>query len=139
MFVFCLCFYSGGVYLLLPIGAPQVPNQVLQVRVDRYNCPNISGVIRVDGIDDVTPLSYELTVSSSDGCAMQPCPMLLTPEQRAGLNFTLLAGVNYTVMLVVSNDCGFDYVTVHIQPPSKDSHVYVMLCTVEFLIICTPY
>ena len=87
-------------------------------------------MIRVDGIDDVIPLTYELTVSSPDGCAMQPCPMLLTPEQRTGLNVTWLAGVNYTVMLVVSNDCGFDNTTVDIQPPGKDS---TCLCNVVYI------
>ena len=79
------------------------------------NCPNISVLIQIDEIKGVGTLTYELTVSSSDGCALPECPMQLNPQERV-LTITLLNGVNYTAMLAVSNDCGSGNTTVSIQP-----------------------
>ena len=72
---------------------------------DQESCPNVSIRIQVDEIQDIAPLTYTLNVSSSDGCVLPECPMLVSPGERV-LNMTLLNGVNYTAMLTVSNDCG---------------------------------
>ena len=69
------------------------------------SCPNVSVRIQVAEIPDVAPLTYQLSVSSSDGCVLSECPMLVSPGERV-LNRTLMNGVNYTAMLTVSNDCG---------------------------------
>lgn len=82
---------------------------------NQESCPNISVLIQIDEIQDVGALIYELTVSSSDGCALPECPMQLNPRERV-LTITLLNGVNYTAMLLVSNDCGSGNTTVSIQP-----------------------
>ena len=84
----------------------------------KKNCPNISVLIQVGEIQNIAPLTYELTVSSSDGCALQECPLLLTPGQRI-LTVSLRDGVNYTASLVVSNDCGSGGSSISIQPSGK--------------------
>lgn len=112
----------------IPTGKPVVSAEILHVSLNRYDCPNILGKIQVHEIDDVAPLAYELTVSSSDGCALQTCPMLLTPEERTGLNITLRAGVNHTIKLEVYNDCGSDHTTFQIETQGKDSMCCIILC-----------
>lgn len=87
---------------ILPINSPE-------------SCPNISVMIQVGEIRDIAPLTYKLNVFSSDGCALQECPMLVGPGEL-NLNMTLMNGVNYTAMLTVSNDCGSGNTTVSIQP-----------------------
>ena len=81
---------------------------------DLETCPNVSVVLQLDEIEGIG-LTYELTVSSSDGCVLQECPMLLSPGERI-LKNALLNGVDYTATLVVSNDCGSDSTTVPLQP-----------------------
>ena len=84
--------------------------QVLPID-SQESCPNVSVRIQVAEIPDVAPLTYKLSVSSSDGCLLPECPMLVRPGERV-LNMTLMDGVNYTAMLTVSNDCGSDNTTV---------------------------
>lgn len=88
-------------------------------------CPNVSVLIVVNEMQGVVPLKYELNVSSSGGCALQECPMLLSPGQRT-LTVTLMDGVDYNATLVVSNDCGSDSTTISIQPEGKDG---TLCCT----------
>ena len=64
-------------------------------------------------VNDIATLTYKLNVSSSDGCALHECPMLLNPGERV---LTLMNGVHYTAMLTVSNDCGSGSTTVSIHP-----------------------
>ena len=88
------------------------------LQVTSYNqerCPNVLVMIEIEEIQDVAPLTYKLNVSSSDGCVLPECPMLLSPGERI-LNMTLMDGVNYTAMLTVSNDCGSGNTTVSIHP-----------------------
>ena len=82
------------------------------------NCPNISVLIQVGEIQNIASLTYKLTVSSSDGCVLQECPMLLSPGERI-VNMTLLDGENYTASLVVSNDCGSRGTKISIQPAGE--------------------
>ena len=88
------------------------------LQVTNYNqerCPNVSVTIEIGEIQDIAPLTYKLNVSSTDGCALQECPMLLSPGERI-LNMTLMDGVNYTAMLTVSNDCGSGNASTSIYP-----------------------
>lgn len=85
------------------------------VIMSNENCPNVAVLFLAHERQGVVPLKYELYVSSSDGCALQECPMLLSPGDRT-LTLTLLNGVNYTATLEVSNDCGSGNTTVSIQP-----------------------
>ena len=103
------------------IDRPEVTQGMLQhvVITGDENCPNVSVLILIGEIQDIAPLTYKLTVSSSDGCALQECPMLLSPGQRT-LTLTLLNGVNYTATLEVSNGCGSNSTTVLIHPEGKD-------------------
>ena len=82
------------------------------------NCPNVAVLFVIHEIPDVAPLNYELNVSSSNGCALEECPLLLRPGERVR-SVTLMVGVNYTATLVVSNDCGSDSTTVQIHPQGK--------------------
>ena len=82
------------------------------------NCPKIAVLFVIHEIDDKAPPNYELNVSSSDGCALEKCPMLLSRGERIR-SVTLSAGVNYTATLVVSNDCGSGSTTVQIHPQGK--------------------
>ena len=103
-------------YDFYPTDAPVVNQTSIQYFIgSQESCPNISVMIQIDEIKDVGTLTYELTVSSSDGCALPECPMQLNPQERV-LTITLLNGVNYTAMLAVSNDCGSGNTTVSIQP-----------------------
>ena len=91
-----------------------VPQGSLQYFIrSRESCPNISVLIQVDEIADVATLTYELNVSSSDGCVLEECPMLLAPGERVPI--TLLDDENYTATLEVSNDCGSNSTTILIQ------------------------
>ena len=72
-------------------------------------------MIQVDEIQDIAPLTYKLNVSSSDGCVLQECPMMLSRGQRI-LTITLMNGVHYTATLEVSNYCGINQTTLLIQP-----------------------
>ena len=93
-----------------------VPQESLQYFISsQESCPNISVLIRIAEIEDIVPLTYELTVSSAAGCALQECPMLLSPGERIQ-TLTLLNGVNYTATLEVSNECESNSTTVSIQP-----------------------
>ena len=78
-------------------------------------CPNISVTIEIEEIEDIALLTYKLNIFSSTGCVLQECPMLLKSGERI-LNITLMDGVNYTAMLIVSNDCGSGSTSVSIQP-----------------------
>ena len=84
------------------------------VIISNENCPNVAVLFLVHERQGVVPLKYELYVSSSDGCALQECPMLLNPGERV-LSVTLIDGVEYNATLVVSNDCGSGSTTVPIQ------------------------
>ena len=110
-----VCFFT--LFLYTCTDAPMVTLRSLQTYLtnSQENCPNVSVTIEIEEIIDVAPLTYELNVSSSAGCALQECPMLLSPGER-NLNMTLLDGVNYTAMLTVSNDCGSGSTTVSIHP-----------------------
>lgn len=103
-------------YDFYPTDAPVVTQTSLQYYIrSQESCPNISVLIQIDEIQDIATLTYELTVSSSDSCALPECPMQLNPGERV-LTITLLNGVNYTATLEVSNDCGTGNTTVSIQP-----------------------
>ena len=93
--------------------APVVTAEHLEVRFinSQESCPNVSVQIQVAEIQDIAPLTYKLNASSSDGCVLQECPMLLSPGEKI-VNLTLMNGVNYTAMLTVSNDCGSGSTTV---------------------------
>jgi len=78
-------------------------------------CPNVLIVVQFDELDSIIRLTYELNVSSSIGCELVECPMLLSTEQR-NLSFILRDNVSYTLTLIVLNDCGSDSTTVTIQP-----------------------
>ena len=97
--------------------APVVTAEHLEVLFinSQESCPNVSVQIQVAEIPDVAPLTYKLSVSSSDGCVLPECPMLVSPGVRI-LNMTLMNGVNYTAMLTVSNDCGSGSTTVPFSP-----------------------
>ena len=96
---------------------PAISERSLQYLIDdaKGSCPNVSVTIQIDDIKDVAPLTYELTVSSSAGCMLQKCPMVVNPGERV-LTVTLLEGVDYTATLEVSNDCGPSSTTVPIRP-----------------------
>ena len=113
-FMYKVCFLHQS--FLISTGAPVVPQESLQYRINNQeSCPNVSVLIQIAEIKDIAPLTHRLTVSSSDGCALQECPMLLSPGDRT-LTLTLLNDVNYTATLEVSNDCGSGNTTVSIQP-----------------------
>ena len=95
--------------------APMVTQEMLQYFIINTSCPSVSVLIQIDEIQHISTLTYKLNVSSSVGCALQECPMLLSPGQRI-LTVTLTDGVNYTATLVISNDCGSDSTTIQIQP-----------------------
>lgn len=94
---------------------PMVTQEMLQYFIINTSCPTISVLIQINEIQDIATLIYRLNVSSYAGCALQQCPMLLSPGQRV-LTFDLMDGVNYTATLEVSNDCGSSSTTVLIQP-----------------------
>ena len=96
---------------------PTVSKRSLRYLFDapQGSCPNVSVTIQIDNIEDVAPLTYELTVSSSAGCVLQKCPMVVSPGERV-LTVTLLEGVDYTATLEASNDCGPSSTTVPIRP-----------------------
>ena len=102
---------------LISTDAPIVPPRSLKYFIkSQKNCPNnISVLIEIAEIKHIVTLTYKLDVSSSAGCALPECPMLLSPGQRI-LTLTLLNGVNYTAMLEVSNDCGSNTTTIPIHP-----------------------
>ena len=96
--------------------------------INQETCPYVSVVLQLEEIEGIG-LNYELTVSSSDGCALQECPMLLSPGERI-LENALLNGVDYIATLVVSNDCGSDSTTVLLQPSlSCKCEKYKLLAT----------
>ena len=108
-----VCFYLN---VHISTDAPVVTERSLQVTyINQERCPNVSVTIEIEEIKDIAPLTYKLIVSSSDGCALQECPMLINPGERI-LNMTLMDGVNYTVMLTVSNECGYGSITFPIHP-----------------------
>jgi len=94
-----------------------VPQGSLQYFISsQENCPsNVSVLIQFDEIQNLATLTYQLSVLSSDGCALQECPMLLTPGERV-MTVTLLDRVDYTATLNVSNDCGSGNTTIPIRP-----------------------
>ena len=89
----------------------------------KETCPNVSLLIQIDEIQNIATLTYELTVSSSDGCVLQECPMLVS--ERIPI-ITLKDGMDYNATLVVSNDCGSWNITVPIQPRGK---ICTLCCT----------
>ena len=92
-----------------------VPQESLQYFIrSQESCPSISVLIQIAEIEDIATLTYELTVSSAAGCALQECPMLLNPGQRI-LTLVLLNGTDYNATLEVSNDCGSNSTTILIQ------------------------
>ena len=102
-------------YPLLLTDVPMIPQGSLQHFISsQESCPNISVLIQIVEIQDIATLTYELDVSSSDGCVLEECPMLVSPGERI-LTVTLVNGVNYTATLEVSNDCGSNRTTVLIQ------------------------
>ena len=111
-------FYKSHTQVyLIPTDPPIVPQGSLQYFISsQESCPNnISVLIEIAEIKHIATLTYKLDVSSSAGCALPECPMLLSPRQRI-LTLTLLNGVNYTATLEVSNDCGSGNTAVSIQP-----------------------
>ena len=82
-------------------------------------CPDVSVSIQITQVVGVG-LTYNLTVSSSDGCVLQECPLLVSPGERL-LNITLMDGIEYNATLVVSNDCGSGSTTVSIQPEGENT------------------
>ena len=106
-------------YLCVSTDVPRATQESLQhfFVSNQEMCPNVSVVILLDEIEGVG-LTHELTLSSSDDCVLQECPMLLTPGER--INITLMDGVEYTGTLLVSNDCGNDSTLVSIHPESKN-------------------
>ena len=84
-------------------------------------CPDVSATIQITQVVGIG-LTYELTVSSSDGCVLQECPMLVSPGERL-LNITLTDDIEYNATLVVSNDCGSDNTTVSIQPEGENRRI----------------
>ena len=82
---------------------------------NQESCPNVSVTIEIEEVQGEGPLTYKLNVSSSVGCALQECPMLVSPGERI-VNMTLTNGVNYTAMLTVSNDCGTGSTTISMHP-----------------------
>ena len=103
-----------------------VPRGLLQYFISsQENCPsNVSVLIQFDEIQNLATLTYQLSVLSSDGCALQVCPMLLTPGERV-MTVTLLDRVDYNATLMVSNDCGSDNTTVPIRP---GIYIYFKYC-----------
>ena len=120
-FMYKVCFLHRS--FLISTGAPVVPQESLQYRIDNQSCPNVSVLIKIAEIQDIATLTYELTVSSFAGCALPECPMLLSPGERI-LTLTLLNGVDYTATLEVSNDCGSGNTTVLIQPGKQKKKCY---------------
>ena len=117
-----VCFLHQS--FLISTDAPVVPQESLQYRINsQESCPNVSVLIQFAEVKDIAPLTYKLTVSSSDGCVLQECPLLLSPGERT-LTLTLLNGVNYTATLEVSNDCGSGNTTVSIQPGKQKKKCY---------------
>ena len=102
------------------------------------NCPNVAVLFVIHEVQDVVPLNYELNVSSSDGCALQECPMLLSPGERIR-SVTLMNDVEYIATLVVSNDCGSDSTTVAIQPQGKTRTLCCIYFGVTILCFITTY
>ena len=103
--------------LLISTDVPMVPQDSLQHFISsQENCPSISVLIQITEIEDIATLTYKLNVSSDDGgCALQECPMMLSPRERI-LTITLMDNVSYTATLEVSNDCGSNSTRVIIQP-----------------------
>ena len=100
---------------LIPTDPPIVPQGSLQYFISsQESCPNNISVL-IQEIKHIGTLTYKLDVSSSAGCALPECPLLLNPGQRI-LTLTLLNGVNYTATLEVSNDCGSNNTTIPIHP-----------------------
>ena len=125
-----------------PPDAPTAPAGMMQYVINNQSiCPNVSVTIKFNETKGIG-LIYKLTVSSSAGCALQECPMVLSPKERT-LNITLSVGVNYTVTLVVSNDCGSDSTTVLIQPQGNLRVVFTQLfpsiTSEDVLWQCCPY
>ena len=112
-----LALHSMFFTLFLSTDAPTVTERSLQhyFSNSQESCPNVPVTIEIEEIQDIATLTYKLNVSSSDGCVLQECPMLLSPGERI-VNMTLMDGVNYTAMLTVSNDCGSGSTAVSIHP-----------------------
>ena len=104
-------------YLFLYTDAPNVTERSLQHYFlnSQESCPNVPVIFEIEEIQDIAPLTYKLNVSSSDGCVLQECPMLLRPGERI-LSMILTDGVEYTAMLTVSNECGSGSTTLSINP-----------------------
>lgn len=90
-------------------------------------CPNVSIQVQVrfGELESIIGLKYQLDISSSMGCELEECPLLLRTEQE-NWNFFLRDDVNYTVTLMVLNDCGSDRTTVTIHPQGK--YLFVRMC-----------
>ena len=103
-------------YLFLHTDAPNVTERSLHYFPNsQENCPNVPVTIEIEEIQNIAPLTYKLNVSSSDGCVLHECPMLLSPGERI-VNMILTDGVEYTALLAVSNDCGSGSTTLSINP-----------------------
>ena len=94
--------------------------------VSNEMCPNVAVLFVIHEMQHVVPLNYELIVSSSDGCTLQECPMLLSRGERIR-SVTLMDGVHYTATLVVSNGCGSGSTTVSIIPQGKTRNILLCL------------
>jgi len=92
---------------------------MLTVTTDMDLCPRPSIRVRFGELQSIVGLMYKLNISSSMGCALEECPMALSTEEKY-LNFTLNGNDNYTVTLIVSNECGSDNISVTIQPEECD-------------------
>ena len=114
----CIHNYVGMfLYLFLYTDAPNVTERSLQHHFSnsQESCPNVPVTIEIEEIQDIAPLTYKLNVSSSDGCVLQECPMLLSQGERI-VNMNLTDGVEYTALLTVSNECGSGSTTLSINP-----------------------
>lgn len=110
--------------LYIPIDVPTINEQMLNVTTDMGLCPRPSIRVRFGEVQSILGLTYKLSISSSVGCALMECPMVLSTEEK-DLNFTLNDNVIYTVTLTVSNECGSDNITVTIQPEGEEIIMYI--------------
>ena len=98
-----------------PTDAPTAPAGMMQYSINNQStCPNVSVTIQLNEAMGIG-LTYKLTVYSPVGCALQECPMVLSPQTKI-VNISLLVDVNYTATLMASNDCGSVNTTVVIHP-----------------------
>ena len=113
-----------------------VPQGLLQYFISQENCPNnVSVLIQFDEIQNLATLTYQLRVLSSDGCALQECPMLLSSGERV-VTVTLLDRVDYTATLIVSNDCGSGTSTIQIRPGMYINFKYCLHMYIVATVLC---